>query len=95
MYRSESKDFVQVLVGPDAEVSTLQKESVWNRSYFREPKLGINHFNHNGDGMWELQHPALTEIEPEDFVFAAEYLESDGFGHRHPQEGDQTEEGRL
>ncbi|KAG9192050.1 hypothetical protein G6011_10784 [Alternaria panax] len=89
---SASKEFVQVLVGPDSEVSTLQKESIWNRPYFRDPRYGVNHFGHNDDGIWELQHPALTEIEPEDFVFVAEYLESEGFGHRCPQEGDEIEE---
>jgi hypothetical protein len=42
--------------------------------------------------MWELKHPDLVDIEPEDFVFAAEYLESGGFGHRHPQGGKEMEE---
>ncbi|CAI9635863.1 hypothetical protein GT037_000922 [Alternaria burnsii] len=88
----QSKDFVQVLVGPNSQVSTLQKESIWNRPYFRDPRFGINLFDHNDDGIWNLQHPALVEIDPEDFVFAAEYLESGGFGYRYPQDGGEMEE---
>jgi hypothetical protein len=92
VYRSQSKEFVQVLVGPNEEVSMLQKQCVWNRTYFRDPRYGVNRFDHNDDGMWELRHPALAEIQPDDFVFVAEYLESDGFGHRYPRDGDEMDE---
>ena len=51
-------------------------------------RYGINYFDLNDDGIWELQHPALPDIDPDDFVFAAEYLESDDFGHRSPRDGD-------
>ncbi|CAN9116040.1 unnamed protein product [Alternaria alternata] len=88
----QSKGFVQVLVGPNSQVSTLQKESIWNRPYFRDPRFGVNLFDHNDDGIWNLQHPALVEIDPEDFIFAAEYLESGGFGYRYPQDGGEMEE---
>ena len=70
----------------------LQKQCVWNRTYFRDPRYGVNRFDHNDNGMWELRHPALAEIQPDDFVFVAEYLESDGFGHRYPQDGDEMDE---
>jgi hypothetical protein len=91
-YSSESKDFVQIPHGPQNEVSTLQKQSVWNRPYWRDPRFGVNFFDMNEEGMWELQHPALPEIEPRDFVFIAEYLESGDFGHRHPQGGADMQE---
>lgn len=42
------------------------------------------HFTVNEDKIWELTHPSLTEIDPEDFAFAAEYLKSGEFGLRLP-----------
>ncbi|KAF1947832.1 hypothetical protein EJ02DRAFT_449307 [Clathrospora elynae] len=85
----ESKDFVQVLVGPKSEVSTLHKQAVWDRDYFRETRLSnLNYFDQNDDGIWQLKHPRLHEIEPADFAFAAEFLESGDFGHKYP-EGDE------
>ncbi|KAI4697638.1 uncharacterized protein J4E84_000770 [Alternaria hordeiaustralica] len=89
---SESKEFVQVLVGPDQEVYNLQISCLWDRPYFRDSKQGLLLIDHNDAGMWELKHPALVDINPEDFTFIAEYLESDGFGHRNPQEGEETNE---
>jgi hypothetical protein len=38
-----------------------------------------------------LSHPALVEIEPDDFIFIAEYLESGGFGHRNPEGEDDVQ----
>ncbi len=49
----------------------------------------------NEDDMWELQHPALSEIDPEDFTFIAEYLESGSFGIRHPQDDEEKNEGFI
>ncbi|KAI4955424.1 hypothetical protein J4E91_001284 [Alternaria rosae] len=89
---SESKEFVQILVGPDQEVHMLQKSSLWERPYFRDSKQGLLLIDHNDDGMWELKHEALVDIKPDDFTFIAEYLESDGFGHRNPQEGEEMNE---
>jgi len=43
-------------------------------------RYGVNRFDLDDDGVWELRHPALPNIDPDDFVFAAEYLESDDFG---------------
>jgi hypothetical protein len=59
-------------------------KSVWNRPYFRGH--GLNYFDRNDEGIWELNHPNLPEIQPEDFVFVAEYLESEEFGHRYPRD---------
>ncbi|CAE7216780.1 hypothetical protein HRS9139_07883 [Pyrenophora teres f. teres] len=91
---SQSKEFVQIPVGPDGVVSTLPKACVWNRKYWLDVRFGVNHFGLNDDGIYELQHPALPEIDPGDFVFAAEYLESGDFGHRNPRDGhdDQMQE---
>jgi len=80
------------LVGPDQEVYNLQISCLWDRPYFRDSKQGLLLIDHNDAGMWELKHPALVDINPEDFTFIAEYLESDGFGHRNPQEGEETNE---
>lgn len=80
------------MVGPDEEVHMLQKSSLWDRPYFRDSKQGLLLIDHNDDGMWELKHEALVDIKPDDFTFIAEYLESDGFGHRNPQEGEETNE---
>ncbi|EDU51505.1 hypothetical protein PtrSN002B_001559 [Pyrenophora tritici-repentis] len=85
---SQSKEFVQIPVGPDGVVSTLAKACVWNRKYWLDVRFGVNHFDLNDDGIFELQHPGLPEIDPDDFVFAAEYLESSDFGHRNPRDGD-------
>lgn len=65
---------------------------MWDRSYFRDAKQGLLLIDYNEQGLWELKHPALVDIEPADFAFVAEFLESDGFGHRYPQEGEETNE---
>ncbi|RMZ71523.1 hypothetical protein GMOD_00006646 [Pyrenophora seminiperda CCB06] len=85
---SNSEGFVQIPVGPTGEVSTLPKGCVWNRQYWQDIRYGVNHFDLNDAGIWELRHPALPSIAPGDFAFAAEYLESDDFGHRDPRGGD-------
>jgi hypothetical protein len=92
VFRSESKEFVQVLVGPDQEIRTLQKQSVWDRPYFRDSRQGLLYFDHNAEGMWQLIHPALADIQPDNFAFVAEYLESAAFGIRYPQEGEEMNE---
>jgi len=92
MIRSESKEFVEVLVGPDQEIYTFPLQSLWNRHYFRDPKQGLLLIDYNKRGMWELKHPSLFDIKPDDFVFVAEYLESDDFGHRNPQDGEEMTE---
>ncbi|KAI4922298.1 hypothetical protein J4E90_000727 [Alternaria incomplexa] len=89
---SESKEFVEVLVGPDQEIDTFPLQSLWNRHYFRDPKQGLLLIDYNKRGMWELKHPSLFDIKPDDFVFVAEYLESDDFGHRNPQDGEEMTE---
>lgn len=70
---------------------TLHKQGVWNRSYFRDPRFGINFFGYTGNKL-ELQHPALRRMVPEHFQLVAEYLESGNFGCRYPQNGDEYEE---
>ncbi|KAI4655613.1 hypothetical protein J4E93_000327 [Alternaria ventricosa] len=89
---SESKEYVKVPVGTDQEIHTLRLKNLWDRPYFRDAKQGLLLIDHNDEGLWELKHPALVDINPEDFTFIAEYLESDGFGHRNPQEGEETNE---
>ncbi|KAF1842403.1 uncharacterized protein K460DRAFT_359016 [Cucurbitaria berberidis CBS 394.84] len=89
---TESKEFVLVYVGPEREERTLQKNHVWNRPYFRDMRTGILHFAINEAGTWVLSHPGLAEIEPEDFFFVAEYLESGELGHKRPEGESQVHE---
>ena len=49
-------------------------------------------FELTDSGMWELNHPALTEIDPEEFALIAEYLESGSFGNRYPRDGKEMDE---
>ena len=74
-------------VGPTNEVRILHTQYVWNRTYFRDPRQGLNYFGYT-DGIWDLQHPALSTIQPADFTLAAEYLESGGVGFRAPCAGE-------
>jgi hypothetical protein len=80
------------LVGPNGDVNVLQMKSVCDRPYFKNHGNGIQYFERNDDGIWELRHPRLPDIEPQDFVFVAEYLESNDFGHRHPSNGKELDE---
>lgn len=45
-----------------------------------------------GENAWELQHPRLEDIHPDDFRLVVEFLESGDFGHRHPQGEEQVAE---
>ena len=83
---------MQVLVGRDEEASMLQMKNVWDRPYFRSQNHGVNYFDKNDEGIWQLQHPQLHEIQPADFRFIAEYFASDDFGQRHPRTVDEMEE---
>jgi hypothetical protein len=67
-------------------------KDVWDRSYFRDSRAGTNHFDLNKDGMWELRHPQLVNINIEDFQFIAEFLTDDGFGLRQPETHEQMKE---
>ncbi|EUC37094.1 hypothetical protein COCCADRAFT_1876 [Bipolaris zeicola 26-R-13] len=80
---TQSKHFIHVPVGPKSQLRVLPQQSLWNRPYFRDPRRGLNHFDYI-DNTWILRHPALRHINPADFDFAAEYLESDDFGIRLP-----------
>ena len=67
-------------------------KDVWNRPYFRDPRTGINRFTINDDGAWELRHPELMKIDPDDFQFVAEFLTDGDFGVRFPEDDEQTKE---
>lgn len=90
--RSASKDFIQVHVGPNREIRTLQKKDLWDRPYFQDTRTGTNHFGLNADNTWELRHPQLVNIDSEDFQFVAEYLIDGDFGLRQPENQEQTKE---
>ncbi|KAF2033730.1 hypothetical protein EK21DRAFT_98129 [Setomelanomma holmii] len=89
---SGSRDFVQLRIGPNQEVHTLQKQVVWDRPYFRNTRTGTNHFTINQDNAWELCHPRLVHVETEDFQFVAEWLTDGEFGIRSPDDKEQTKE---
>lgn len=87
-----SKTYVRVRVGPQRDERVLLKADVWDRAYFRESNAGIMYFSMDEDGMFELKHPGLADIDPDDFTFVAEYLESGKFGHVTPEGADQENE---
>lgn len=70
----------------------LMKKHVWDRNYFRDFMSARNHFNPIGDNTWELVHPELDKISPEDFTFVAEFLSDGSFGIRDPDDPEQFAE---
>ncbi|KAF1932644.1 uncharacterized protein M421DRAFT_89018 [Didymella exigua CBS 183.55] len=95
----ESNQFVQVFVGPEIDPANgsdidpqrrkyklqLLKQHVWDRPYFRDALSARNYIGPIGENTWELVHPRLVDISPEDFRWAAEYLSGGDFGHREPE----------
>ncbi|KAJ8111282.1 hypothetical protein OPT61_g6091 [Boeremia exigua] len=102
----ESSQFVQVFVGPEVDPASssdidphrrkyklqLMKNHVWDRPYFRDTLSARNYFEPIGDNTWELVHPRLADISPEDFTWAAEFLSDGDFGHREPEDEEQVAE---
>lgn len=97
---------MQVYVGPEADPATdttidpqrrrhklqLLKHHIWDRPYFRDALSGRNYFEPIGDNTWELVHPRLADISPEDFRMAAEFLSDGSFGTRDPDTQEQVTE---
>lgn len=93
-------------VGPELDLTTdpsvdpqrrryklqLMKHNIWDRTYFRDTLSGSNYFEPVGDNTWELVHPRLAEILPEDFRLAAEFLSDSSFGIRDPETEEQVAE---
>ncbi|KAF3042421.1 hypothetical protein E8E12_008604 [Didymella heteroderae] len=102
----KSNQFVQVFVGPETDPTNnsdidpqrrryklqLLKHHVWDRTYFRDSLSGRNYIEPIGDNTWELVHPRLVDISPEDFRWAAEYLSDGDFGHREPETEEEVAE---
>lgn len=70
----------------------LMKHSVWDRPYFRDALAGKNYFTPSGENTWELTHPRLDLVSPDDFRMVAEFLSDGDFGVRDPQTEDQVAE---
>lgn len=70
----------------------LPKHYLWNRPYFRGALSGKNYIEPIGDNTWELVHPRLRDITPEDFRWAAEYLSDGDFGHRESETEEEVTE---
>lgn len=95
---------MQIFVGPEIDPTNnssidpqrrrckvqLLKHHLWNRAYFRDALSGKNYIEPTGDNTWELVHPQLINIAPEDFRWAAEYLSDGDFGHREPETEDEV-----
>ncbi|KAF3038723.1 hypothetical protein E8E11_003799 [Didymella keratinophila] len=95
----ESNQFVQIFVGPemdptnDSDIDPLRrrykfqllKHNLWDKPYLRNTLSAKNYIEPIGDNTWELVHPRLVDIAPEDFRWAAEYLSDGDFGHREPE----------
>lgn len=75
---------MQIKVGEEESELVLPMSCVWSRPYFRDARAGVMHFTLNENKLWELAHPGLSEIEPDAFAFAAEFLESGEFGLKVP-----------
>jgi hypothetical protein len=100
----ESNQFVQIFVGPemdstnDSDIDPLRrrhkfqllKHHLWDKPYFRDALSGRNYIEPIGDKTWELVHPRLIDIAPEDFRWVAEYLSDGDFGHREPETEEET-----
>jgi hypothetical protein len=97
---------VQVYVGPEIDPMTdpsvdpqrrryklqLLKHHIWDRTYFRDALSGRNYFEPIGENTWELIHPRLGDISPEDFRMVAEFLSDGSFGIRDPETEEQVAE---
>lgn len=97
---------MQVFVGPEADPDSdpdidpqrrryklqLQKSHVWDRPYFRNTLSARNYFEPIGENAWELVHPRLPDILPDDFRMVAEFLSDGDFGPRDPEEEEQVAE---
>ena len=53
---------------------------------------GRNYITPVGDNTWELVHPRLVDISPEDFRWAAEFLSDGDFGIRKVEDEEQAAE---
>ncbi|KAJ4350741.1 hypothetical protein N0V95_004473 [Ascochyta clinopodiicola] len=96
--------FVQVFVGPKVEDDPeadperkqhrfqLMKCHVWERPYFRNTVSAHNYLTPVGENTWELEHPRLSDISPDDFKLVAEFLSDGDFGHRRPQDEEKVAE---
>lgn len=97
---------MQVFVGPEVDPASnndvdpqrrrhklqLLKYHIWERPYFRDALSGRNYFEPIGDHTWELVHPRLVDISPEDFRMVAEFLSDGDFGIRDPETEEQVAE---
>ncbi|KAG9202743.1 hypothetical protein G6514_003995 [Epicoccum nigrum] len=102
----ESSQFVQVFVGPEVDPASdkqidperrrykfqLIKHHIWNRTYFQDSLSAKHYFTPIGENTWELTHPELVNISPEDFCFVAEYLSNGRFGYGEPEDQEQFAE---
>lgn len=102
----ESSQFVQVFIGPEIDPAEdpnvdpqrrrykllLLKHHIWERSYFRDTLSGRNYIEPVGVNTWELVHPRLIDISPEDFRWVAEFLSDGDFGIKDPEDEEQVAE---
>lgn len=91
-FSAASKEFVLIYIGSQGEERMVHRSCVWNRPYFRDVRTGIMRFSHNEDGLWILSHPAFADVEPDDFAYIAEYLESGDFGLKRPNGEEEVQE---
>lgn len=102
----ESSHFVQVFVGPEADPASdnqidlerrrykfqVIKQHVWDRPYFRDGISARHYFTPIRENTWELTHPELANMSPDDFCFVAEYLSNGRFGYSEPEDQEQFAE---
>ncbi|KAI8936897.1 hypothetical protein NX059_006129 [Plenodomus lindquistii] len=84
-----SKEYVRAHVGTQRDEFRLRKDDIFDRPYFRDSNSGVMHFTLEDDGIYELKHPSLLDINPDDFALIAQYLESGQLGFVNPQGAEQ------
>ncbi|KAF2133300.1 hypothetical protein P153DRAFT_331916 [Dothidotthia symphoricarpi CBS 119687] len=87
---SESKEYVEFLVGPDKEARNILKSYVDACPAFKRNFLGTSYLTTKGENGWALVHPSLRDIDPRDFEFIAQFLETRDFGIRFPDSDEEN-----
>ncbi|KAF2687267.1 hypothetical protein K458DRAFT_485517 [Lentithecium fluviatile CBS 122367] len=77
---SESKEFVEFLVGPDKEPFSIPSAEIKRRLYFHNKHHG--YMRAKGEQGWTIELPGLELVSPEDFRHVADFLSTGTFGHR-------------
>jgi hypothetical protein len=79
-HSSDSKSFVEFLIGPDKVQFLIPRHEIKRREYFEV--IHHKYEQPKGETTWAVVMPCLATIEPDDFQFVAEFLSTGNFGIR-------------